>query len=149
MRARLTTFLAVALLATAACGGSGDDRLSQEEFQKQANAICQKYNAKIEALKSPSSPSEVSGYVDQVVPLLRQGVSELRALKPPAEAEDDYDRMLDETEKAVPAAQQLGDAAEKNDAAALQKALSDVREADQASNEIAAKLGLSECASSE
>ena len=150
VRARLTAFLVTALVATsAACGGGGGDRLSQEDFQKQANAICEKYNAKLEALESPSSPEEVGGFVDQVVPLLRQGISELRALKPPAEAEDEYDRMLDETEKAVPAAQKLADAAEKNDAAALQDALAAARKADEASDEIATKLGLTGCASSE
>ena len=87
VRARLTAFLVTALVATsAACDGGGGDRLSQEDFQKQANAICEKYNAKLEALESPSSPEEVGGFVDQVVPLLRQGISELRALRPPAEA---------------------------------------------------------------
>ena len=151
VRARITASLAVALVATtAACGGGGgEDRLSQEEFRTQANAICQKYNGKLEALGSPSSPEEVSGFVDQVVPLLRQGITELRALKPPAEAEDDYDRMLDETEKAVPAAQKLAEAAEKNDAAALQEALAAARKADGASDAIATKLGLTRCASSE
>jgi hypothetical protein len=150
VRARLTASLAVALVATtAACGGGGDDRLSQEEFQKQANAICDKYDNQIQALGSPSSPEEVSGFVDQVIPLLQKGISELRGLKPPAEAEDDYDRMLDETEKAVPAARKLAHAAEENDAVALQEALAAARKADQASDEIATKLGLTGCASSD
>jgi hypothetical protein len=150
MRVRLTALLAVAIVATTAgCGGGGDDRLSQEEFQTRANAICQKYNDKLQALESPSSPDEISGFVNQVIPLLRQGISELRALKPPAEAEDDFDRMLDETEKGIPAAQKLADAAEKNDEAAVQEALDAARKADQASDEIAGKLGLTGCATSE
>jgi hypothetical protein len=150
VRAPLTTILAVAVAVTAAgCGGGGDDRLSQKELQTQANAICEKYDNKIQALGSPSSPEEVSGFVDQVIPLLQQGVAELRALKPPADIEDDYDRMLDETEKAVPAARKLADAAEKNDAAALQEALAAARKADEASDEIATKLGLTGCAVSE
>ena len=150
VRARLAAILAVALVATtAACGGGGDDRLSQEDFRSQANAICRKYNDKLQALGSPSSPAEVGGFVDQVIPLLRQGISELRALRPPAEAEDDYDRMLDETEKAIPAAQNLADAAEKNDEVALQEALAAARNADEASDKIATKLGLTGCASSE
>lgn len=150
VRARLIASLAVALVATtAACGGGGDDRLSQEEFKEQANAICDKYDRRIQALETPSSPEEVSGFVDQVIPLLQKGISELRALNPPAEAEDDYDRMLDETAKAVPAARQLADAATENDAAAVQEALAAARKADQASDEIATKLGLTGCASSE
>jgi hypothetical protein len=150
VRARLTASFAVALVATtAACGGGGNDRLSQEEFQRQANAICDKYDSRIQALGTPSSAQEVSGFVDQVIPLLQQGISELRALKPPEDVEDDYDRMLDETEKAVPAARKLADAAEENDAAALQEALAAARKADQASDEIATKLGLTGCASSD
>jgi hypothetical protein len=150
VRARLIASLAVALVATtAACGGGGDDRLSQEEFKEQANAICDKYDSRIQALETPSSPEEVSGFVDQVIPLLQKGISELRALNPPAEAEDDYNRMLDETAKAVPAARQLADAATENDAAAVQEALAAARKAEQASDEIATKLGLTGCASSE
>jgi hypothetical protein len=150
VRTRLIASLAVALVATtAACGGGGSDRLSQEEFKKQANAICDKYDSRIQALEAPSSPEEVSGFVDRVIPLLQEGISELRALKPPAEAEGDYDRMLDETAKAVPAARQLADAAKENDAAAVQEALAAARNADQASDAIATKLGLTGCASSE
>jgi len=147
VRAPLAAILVTVVVAAAGCGG--DDRLSQDEFRTQANAVCEKYNAKIAALGSPSSPEEVSGYVDQVVPLLRQGVSELRALKPPAEAEEDYDRMLDVTEQAIPAAQQLGDAVEKNDAGAIQDALDAAEQSDRDSDKIARKLGLTGCASSE
>jgi hypothetical protein len=148
--ARLTAVLAVAFVATtAACGGGGDDRLSQEEFKQQANAICDKYDSRIQALETPSSPEEVSGFVDQVIPVLQQGISELRALNPPAEAEDDYDRMLDETEKAVPAARKLADAAKEGDGAAVQEALTEARKADEASDDIATKLGLTGCTSSE
>jgi hypothetical protein len=150
VRTRLIASLAVALVATtAACGGGEDGRLSQEEFKKQANAICDKYDSRIQALEAPSSPEEVSGFVDRVIPLLQEGISELRALKPPAEPECDYDRMLDETAKAVPAARQLADAAKENDAAAVQEALAAARNADQASDAIATKLGLTGCASSE
>jgi hypothetical protein len=151
VRTLLTAILAVAAVVTpAACGGGGgDERLSQEEFQTQADAICQKYNDKLQALGSPSSPEEIGGFVDRVIPLLRQGLSELRALNPPADVEDDYDRMLDETEKAIPAAQKLANAAEKNDAAALQEALEAARDSDRASDEIARELNLTGCASSE
>jgi len=147
VRAPLAAILVIGVVAAAGCGG--DDRLSQDEFRTQANAVCEKYNAKIAALGSPSSPEEVSGPVDQVVPLLRQGVSELRALRPPAEAEEDYDRMLDVTEEAIPAAQQLGDAVEKNDAGAVQDALDAAEQSDRDSDKIARKLGLTGCASSE
>jgi tripartite-type tricarboxylate transporter receptor subunit TctC len=128
------------------CGGGGGDRLSQEEFQQQANAICEKYDKKIQALGSPQSPADIPAFVEKGIPLLRQGIAELRALKPPADVEDDYNRMLDETAKAIPAAEKLADAAEKSDAAAVQEAIQEGQQADDASDQLAAKLNLDGCA---
>jgi hypothetical protein len=118
--------LGLALLSAAlaaGCGGGGGGGLSQEEFQQQANAICEKYDKKIQALGSPQSPADIPAYVQKGIPLLQQGIAELRALNPPADVEDDYNRMLNETAKAIPAAEKLADAAEKSDAAAVQDAI--------------------------
>ena len=140
----------IAIVLASGCGGdSGGDRLSADEFRQQANAICEKYNEKIKAIDSPSSPEELDNSVDEVVPVMQQGIDELRGLEPPAESADDYDRMLDETEKAIPAARQLGEAAANNDPAAVQRALKAGQQADDASDEIATDLGLTGCASSE
>ena len=145
MRRALGLTLFFACLA-AGCGGGGGGRLSQEEFQQQANAICEKYDKKIQALGSPQSPADIPAYVQKGVPLLRQGIAELRALNPPADVEDDYNRMLDETANAIPAAEKLADAAEKNDAAAVQDAIKEGQQADDVSDELATKLKLDRCA---
>jgi hypothetical protein len=144
---RYTLGLALFFACLAAgCGGGGGDRLSQEEFQQQANAICEKYDKKIQALGSPQSPADIPDFVQKGIPLLRQGIAELRALNPPADVEDDYNRMLDETAKAIPAAENLADAAEKGDAAAVQDAIKEGEQADSASDELATKLKLDRCA---
>jgi len=130
----------------AGCGGGGGDGLSQEEFRQQADAICAKYDKKIQALGSPQSPADIPAYVQKGIPLLRQGIAELRALNPPADVEDDYNRMLNETAKAIPAAEKLAEAAEKGDAAAVQDAIREGQQADEASDELAAKLKLDRCA---
>jgi hypothetical protein len=130
----------------AGCGGGGGDGLSQEEFRQQADAICEKYDKKIQALGSPQSPADIPAYVQKGIPLLRQGIAELRALNPPADVEDDYNRMLNETAKAIPAAEKLADAAEKGDAAAVQDAIREGQQADEASDELATKLKLDRCA---
>jgi hypothetical protein len=145
VRRALGLALFLACLA-AGCGGGEGDRLSQEEFQQQANAICEKYDKKIQALGSPQSPADIPAYVQKGIPLLRQGIAELRALNPPADVEDDYNRMLDETAKAIPAAEKLADAAEKNDAVAVQDAIKQGQQADSASDELATKLKLDRCA---
>jgi hypothetical protein len=146
VRARLilTALVLATLVAASGCGG--DDRLSQDEFRQQANAICAKYDTRIKALGSPTSPAEIPDFVRQGVPLLRQGIAELRALKPPSEVQDDYDRMLDETAKAIPAAQSLAEAAEKGDAAAVQDAIAAAQTANEASDRLATDLGLDSCA---
>jgi hypothetical protein len=147
VRARLIFIvLLLAAGATASACGGDDDRLSQEEFRQQANAICTKYDEKIKALGSPASPTEIPDFVRRGIPLLRQGIAELRALKPPAELEDDFDRMLDETAKAIPAAQSLADAAEKGDAAAVQEAIAAGQKANDASDRLATELELDKCA---
>lgn len=145
MRRVLGLALFFAALA-AGCGGGGGDGLSQEEFRQQADAICAKYDKKIQALGSPQSPADIPAYVQKGIPLLRQGIAELRALNPPADVEDDYNRMLNETAKAIPAAEKLAEAAEKGDAAAVQDAIREGQQADEASDELAAKLKLDRCA---
>lgn len=145
MRRVLGLALFFAALA-AGCGGGGGDGLSQEEFRQQADAICEKYDKKIQALGSPQSPADIPAYVQKGIPLLRQGIAELRALNPPADVEDDYNRMLNETAKAIPAAEKLAEAAEKGDAAAVQDAIREGQQADEASDELAAKLKLDRCA---
>ena len=145
MRFALGLALVLAFL-TAGCGGGGGDRLSQEDFRQQANAICEKYDKKIQDLGSPQSPADIPAFVEKGIPLIRQGVAELRALKPPAEVQEDYDRMLDETEKAIPAAQKIADAAKKNDAAAVQEAIKEGQQSDDTSDALATKLKLDRCA---
>jgi hypothetical protein len=134
--------LALVLACFAAgCGGGGNG-----DFKAQAKAICKRYNAKITALGTPSSPADIPQYVEKAVPLIQQGVAELRALEPPQELAADYNRMLDETEKAIPAARALGQAAAKSDAAGVQKALKEGNAANQNSDRLATKIGLTECA---
>jgi hypothetical protein len=139
----------LAVVVGSGCGGddAGGDRLSADEFRQQANAICEKYDEKIQAIASPSSPAEIPEFISEGIPLLRQGIAELRALEPPADLEADYDHMLDETQKAIPAAQKLAEAAKKNDAEAVQEAIQEGEQADSASDELATKLQLDKCAS--
>lgn len=144
---RLALGLALAVAVAAGCGGGGSgDRLSTDEFRERANGICERYDAKIAAIGSPSSPEEIPAFVEKGIPLIQQGLAELRALNPPEELVEEYDRMLDATEGAIPAARRLADAAEKQDAAAVQEALQAGEAADKESDRIAVKLGLDKCA---
>jgi hypothetical protein len=144
VRFALLITVAVSAVALAACGG--EDRLSQAEFQQRANAVCKKYNDRIAAIGDPTSPAVVPEYVDKGVPLIEQGLSELRDLNPPEDVEDDYDRMLAATEDGIPAIRKLGQAVAANDAVAVQEALQEVRRVSTTSNRLATTLGLESCA---
>ena len=148
---RLAALAAFSAAVLAACGG-GDgsgERLSEEEFREQANAICADYNEQIADLGTPTSPADIPDYVERGIPIIEEGIAKLRELNPPEELADDYDRMLDETEKAIPAARQLSEAAADQDAEAVQEAISLGQEADAESDRVARELGLDECASEE
>jgi hypothetical protein len=145
---RAAGLAAVLALLGAACGGGDDgDRLSEEEFRTQANAICEEYDAKIAEIGSPESPEDIPEFVEQGIPVIEEGLAELRALNPPAELEEDYNAMLDETEKAIPAARDLSEAAAEGDAEAVQEAIEQGQRADEASDRFATELGLDACAS--
>jgi hypothetical protein len=66
-------------------------------------------------------------------------------LNPPEELEEDYETMLDEREKAIPAARALSEAAVEEDPAAVEDAIAQGQEADEASDRVATELGLDEC----
>jgi hypothetical protein len=143
---RVALLLTVVVSAVALVGCGGEDRLSQAAFQQRANAICKKYNDRIAAIGDPTSPAVVPEYVDKGIPLIEQGLSELRDLNPPEDVEDDYDRMLDATEDGIPAIRKLGEAVAAKDAVAVQEALQEVRRVSTTSNRLATTLGLDTCA---
>jgi hypothetical protein len=141
--------LVVAALA-AGCGGGGDgDRLSKEEFQKEANAICARFEGRIDELGQPQTVDEITDFVDEAIPVVNEEIAALDDLDPPAELEGEYDRMLAEGRKTVEAGRKLGEAAESRDEAALRDAIDEGQEASDRADEIATDLGLTDCVDEE
>ena len=149
MRLAILATLSAAVLAACGGGDASSERLSEEEFREQANAICTDYNEQIVDLGSPASPEDIPDFVERGIPIIEEGIAKLRELNPPEELADDYDRMLDETEKTIPVARQLSKAAADEDAEAVQEAISLGQEADAESDRIAREMGLESCASEE
>ena len=138
--------LAVVVAGLAAGCGGGSGRLSKAESAKRADAICTKYNAKIQALGRPTAVSGLPAYVDKALPLARKGDDELRALKPPKDEAQTAKEWLDQNDSVVGSMERLRDAAKKGDRAGIQTALNEASSANRTANGLARRLGLRVCA---
>lgn len=148
MRGSIAALAGVLTLLVAACGGGGDARLSEEEFQSQANAICAKYQKQLDALGTPASLDEIPELVDQALAILNKEVDEIDALNPPQELQSDVDKLLAATDRTRAAADDLSAAATSGDQAAVQQALDEGNAATKEADDLASSLGLDECANS-
>lgn len=142
-RGALTLAASSAVLALAACGG--DEQLSQAELREQGNAICAKYDKQIDEIAVPSAVEEIPAYVTKAAPIVEREIEALKELDPPAEDQQTFDQMIAEEEKTLAAGRSLGDAAEKGDDAAVEKALNEGNTASEKADEHARTLGLSDC----
>jgi hypothetical protein len=134
-------------LAASACGG--EDALSKEEFQKQGNAICAKYDQQIEDISTPTSVEEVPAYVNKALPIVERQIEDMKELNPPEEDQETFDAMIAEAEKTVQAGRELGEAAEAEDEAAIEQTLNEGNTASDRADEHATELGLTDCVDQE
>jgi hypothetical protein len=145
MRVSVAALAGVLVLLVAGCGGGGGGRLSKEDFQSQANAICAKYQKQIDAIGAPSSLDEIPDLISQILPILNKEIDEISALEPPEELQSDLDKMLAATDRTKAAADDLSEAAKAGDQAAVQKALEEGNAASKEADDLAANLGLQDC----
>jgi hypothetical protein len=145
MRVSVAALAGVLVLLVAGCGGGGGGRLSKEDFQSQANAICAKYQKQIDAIGAPSSLDEIPDLISQILPILNKEIDEISALDPPEELQSDFDKMLAATDRTKAAADDLSEAAKAGDQAAVQKALEEGNAASKEADDLAANLGLQDC----
>jgi hypothetical protein len=136
---------ALVLVLAAGCGGGGG-RLSKADYAKQADAICSKYNRKVEALGTPTSLGDIGPFADKAVALTRKGNDELRDLKPPKSEEQTAKEWLAQNELVAKAVDDLSAAAKKSDKAGIQAALRRGQSANKTANALAHDLGLRVCA---
>jgi hypothetical protein len=146
IRALAVAVVAAATILAGGCGGGDSDRLSAEEFRQQANGVCRDVNQELESMDQPTSPAEVGDFVSRAIPVFQSGLDRMREINPPEELESDFTRFVDESAKAIPAAEKLQEAAENQDPDALQEAIQEGDQADERSDEIARDLGLTDCA---
>ena len=89
--------IAVLGFGVAACGGG--ETLSKEAFVKRADALCKQYKARAKAVERPKDiqdSADVAQYLDEVTPILKEGLAKLKALKPPEDVQSDWDDYIDQ-----------------------------------------------------
>jgi hypothetical protein len=146
MRGGAAALVGVLVLLATACGGGGNDaRLSREDFESQANAICDKYQTQLNHLKSPTSLEEIPDFVDHALAILNKEVAEITALNPPVDLQTEFDAMIAASNDTKAAADDLSQAARDGDEAAVQKALDEGNAASKKADQIATQLGLDSC----
>jgi hypothetical protein len=146
MTKRFAVVVALAMLA--GCGGDdngGGERLSRAQFVAQADAICRRYEARLDALGQPMNVAELRSFADKALPIAREGREELGELNPPEDLEETYDDWLEHGDHAIEIVERLRDAAEDGDQAEIQEIARDAEETDRESNRLASELRFKQC----
>jgi hypothetical protein len=144
LRSFAASGLLVAVLA-AGCGGGGGGRLSRADYAKQADTICLKYNAKLNAIARPKSQAELAGFVDKAVPLVSDASDRLAELKPPQDEQSIANAWNRANSDIVRALERLRNAAKAKDGTKMQAALADGNRANSRANTLAKTLGMNAC----
>ena len=140
-------FAAFTLGAVAAgCGGGGDDRLSRAEYVKQADAICAKYEKRLDALPEPQDLKGLQTLVDKGLPIAREGNAELKELKPPEDLEAKDEEWHKRNDRNLKLIEDLGKAADAGDEEKIQSLASEADRNETEADGLASEIGLKDCA---
>jgi prophage DNA circulation protein len=150
----LALLLPVMLVLPACSGeGGGDDSLEDRRaaYVEAAEQACSEANEQVAAVPAPTSVDAVAPYAEQVVEVLEQTVQEVTALEAPEEdraelTEKVLDPLASDVERAREYAEQVREAAEGMDNAALLELVQNVPETS-ADVAFMRDYGLVECAS--
>ena len=115
------------------------------DFAKKADAVCAKWQGKIDAVPPPADPSELAPTMQQTIPLTEKEVAELRKLEPPPNRTATVANFIDALGRTVAALKQYVRAAAADDGDPAQQALLDADEQTDNARRLAAELGLTVC----
>jgi len=142
---RRVSFLLLALVLVAGCGGSGGKRLTKEEYASKADAICAKYNGEVKKLDNPQNLSELARVADETLPILDNAITDLKKLNPPAAEQAKADQWLSQVEKLADDLTEIRDRAKDKNMQAVQAVVPKAEEHNRRSNALATELGMSVC----
>lgn len=152
MRARAASIVAaLGLVLVTGCGDDkkstdtgGDDRLSKAEFVAQANAVCTTELARIDdSAFEPTDVAAVQKFFGEALTVVDQLIVKLRVLKPPAEDQAAFTKVLDQAvADNVEIRAELKDVKSLDDVAKI-----DFETSEEAINKAFDDLGLTKCGS--
>jgi hypothetical protein len=137
--------LLVPIVLLAGCGGGS--RLSNAEYAKRADTICQAYRLRVSSL-TPHTFTEVVAYVDQTLPVLEDGLRKLHRLSPPKDEAGLAAKWLATGDAEASALRDLKTAARRKDGVALREIIRNADAGTRRGHALARQLGLTACASS-
>lgn len=141
---RAVTALAVLAVLAPGCG-SGEKRLSKEEYAQRADAVCRRYNDATSGLGSPQSMPALAKVAARSLPHLDRAIRGLRALKPPKDevaTARDWLRQLTLLRGDVV---RIRDRARANDAKGVQAVVPAATRRNERFAELATQLGMIVC----
>jgi hypothetical protein len=135
----------VVVLVTLAAGGCGEsDRLSRQEFVREATEICSPLERELEALPQPQSLSELGTYAGRAGELTEEGLERLQGLRPPEALERPFERYLARVEQVVDLLDDLEAAADDDDLDEAQRLTEEIAEVGDA-EDLARAAGIPAC----
>jgi hypothetical protein len=133
------------VLVTFAAGGCGEgDRLSRQEFVREATEICSPLERELEALPQPQSLSDLGPYASRAGELTEDGLERLRKLRPPQALERPFERYLTRVEHVVDLLDDLEAAAARSELDEAQRLTREIAEVDDA-DDLARAAGIPAC----
>jgi hypothetical protein len=144
---RAASFLLLAVLFAAGCGGGGGsgERLTRADYASKADAICGKYNQQTKALANPTNLSDLADIADKTLPILANALNDLHDLRPPANEQATADEWLAEVEKLKGDLKEIRDKANDNDVKGVQGVVPKATEHNSRANQLATQLGMTVC----
>ncbi|MBI5104455.1 MAG: hypothetical protein HZB46_05615 [Solirubrobacterales bacterium] len=125
LRAVALVLTAVLALSFAACGGDdgGGDRLSKDEYIKQAEAIGQRVEKETNSLNTSnvSSPKELAPILEKLRDQISSAKDNIGDLKPPEEVQQAHDKTIESLELFLKDLDPVIAAAKANDTKKLQE----------------------------
>lgn len=126
-----------------------DGGVSKEEFIDQTDAICAQKRAEADELTDPTDLESTGTFFSQIVPILEDQISEIRALEAPEDDRDVLDQWLDTQERLVEIFGRAADAASAGDQPGFDEAFADANAAQLESSRLAEEFGFEVCGATE